>query len=202
MKDYVSDGRRTLLSHTTSLHYFHTHTHIFTHIHSLKGTDWGKLDVLLLDMPPGTGDVQLTLCQDLQLSGAVSVIKPSKLAVRDAQKGIDMFTSMGVPTLAVVEDMVFFECEGGGRHYPFGSHTPDASALCQSLGLKSSSNLVRLPISSPTNNANEAGAPLCLTRPPSASAELDTFGRLAEVVAGELTKMRHGRKGVGRGMRW
>ncbi len=60
-------------------------------------------------MPPGTGDVQLTLCQDLELSGAVTVTTPSKLAATDAIKGIEMFTSLGVPTLAMVENMSYFD---------------------------------------------------------------------------------------------
>lgn len=75
----------------------------------LKGTDWGALDVLILDLPPGTGDVQLQVCQDLSLSGAVAVTTPSKLAVEDTRKGIEMFTSLGVPTLSVVQNMSFFE---------------------------------------------------------------------------------------------
>jgi len=75
----------------------------------LKGTDWGELDVLILDMPPGTGDVQLTICQDLELTGAVSVTTPSKLAATDAAKGIEMFTSLGVRTLAIVENMSYFD---------------------------------------------------------------------------------------------
>ena len=75
----------------------------------MKGTDWGDLDVLLLDLPPGTGDVQLAVLQQLQLSGAIAVTTPSKLATADTRKGIDMFTSLGVPTLAVVENMSFFE---------------------------------------------------------------------------------------------
>ena len=74
----------------------------------LKGTDWGELDVLVLDLPPGTGDVQLAVCQDLSLSGAVAVTTPSKLAIADTRKGIEMFTSLGVPTLAVVENMSYF----------------------------------------------------------------------------------------------
>jgi MinD superfamily P-loop ATPase len=74
----------------------------------LKGTDWGDLDVLVLDLPPGTGDVQLAVCQDLELSGAVAVTTPSKLAATDARKGIEMFTSLGVPTLAAVENMSYF----------------------------------------------------------------------------------------------
>ena len=75
----------------------------------LKGTDWGDLDILLLDLPPGTGDVQLAVLQELQLSGAVAVTTPSKLAAVDTRKGIEMFTSLGVPTLAVVENMSYFE---------------------------------------------------------------------------------------------
>jgi Mrp family chromosome partitioning ATPase len=75
----------------------------------LKGTDWGDLDVLILDMPPGTGDVQLTVCQDLDLSGAVGVTTPSKLAIADARKGIEMFSELGVPTFAMVENMSYFE---------------------------------------------------------------------------------------------
>jgi len=74
----------------------------------LKGTDWGELDVLVLDLPPGTGDVQLAVCQELAMSGAVAVSTPSKLATEDTRKGIEMFQSLGVPTLAVVENMSYF----------------------------------------------------------------------------------------------
>jgi ATP-binding protein involved in chromosome partitioning len=86
-------------------------TRFFNHqcTYSLKGTDWGELDVLVLDMPPGTGDVQLAVLQELQLTGAVAVTTPSKLAAVDTRKGVQMFTSLGVPTLAVVENMSYFE---------------------------------------------------------------------------------------------
>jgi ATP-binding protein involved in chromosome partitioning len=80
-----------------------------THIIRLKGTDWGDLDVLVLDLPPGTGDVQLAVLQQLQLSGAVAVSTPSRLATADTIKGLEMFTSLGVPTMAVVENMAYFE---------------------------------------------------------------------------------------------
>jgi len=154
----------------------------------LKGTDWGDLDVLVLDLPPGTGDVQLTICQDLQLSGAVSVTTPSKLAVTDARKGIEMFTSLGVPTLAAVENMAYFECEGGGKHYPFGKGILDS---LPELGLQRS-RIFQLPISSGTNTANDSGSPLCLSRPKEASLELDVFSDLAGAVSTELLVLEHG----------
>lgn len=64
---------------------------------------------MILDLPPGTGDVQLTICQEVELSGAVGVTTPSKLAIADARKGIEMFSSLGVPTIAMVENMSYFE---------------------------------------------------------------------------------------------
>jgi Mrp family chromosome partitioning ATPase len=75
----------------------------------LKSTDWGDLDVLILDLPPGTGDIQLGVLQDIQMTGAVAVTTPSKLAIVDTQKGMEMFSSLGVPTLAIVENMSYFE---------------------------------------------------------------------------------------------
>jgi len=154
----------------------------------LKGTDWGSLDVLVLDMPPGTGDVQLTICQDLELSGAVSITTPSKLAVTDTKKGIDMFTSMGVPTLAVVENMSFFECEGGGKHYPFGKGLSNGDKF----GLKNT-HIFKMPLSSCTNDANDSGTPLCLSRPSVASVELSLFEQLSKSVANDLLLLQHGR---------
>eukprot|EP00536_Pseudo-nitzschia_multiseries_P015728 jgi/Psemu1/218932/e_gw1.940.5.1 len=74
----------------------------------LKGTEWGDLDVLILDLPPGTGDVQLTVCQEVNLSFAVGVTTPSKLAIADARKGVSMFNTMGIETLAMVENMAYF----------------------------------------------------------------------------------------------
>jgi Mrp family chromosome partitioning ATPase len=148
----------------------------------LKGTEWGDLDVLVLDLPPGTGDVQLAVCQDLRLTGAVAVTTPSKLALSDAKKGIDMFTSLGVPTLAVVENMSYFVCDGGGKHYPFGK-----GALEESV-----KHIFQLPISTLTNNANDAGVPLTLSRPSEASEELAMMENLAATVSRELFLAQHG----------
>jgi Mrp family chromosome partitioning ATPase len=151
----------------------------------LKGTDWGELDVLVLDLPPGTGDVQLAICQDLELSGAVAVTTPSKLAATDARKGISMFTSLGVPTMALVENMSYFVCPGGDRHYPFGKGIDNSDI--------ETPNVFRLPLSTVTNDANDAGSPVCVLRPISATDELGVFGELASSVARELLQLQHGR---------
>eukprot|EP00521_Asterionellopsis_glacialis_P009171 CAMPEP_0195286222 /NCGR_PEP_ID=MMETSP0707-20130614/3757_1 /TAXON_ID=33640 /ORGANISM="Asterionellopsis glacialis, Strain CCMP134" /LENGTH=527 /DNA_ID=CAMNT_0040345829 /DNA_START=39 /DNA_END=1618 /DNA_ORIENTATION=- len=158
----------------------------------LKGTDWGDLDVMILDLPPGTGDVQLEICQNLQLSGAVAVTTPSKMAATDAQKGIEMFTSLGVQTLAAVENMAYFDCEGGGRHYPFGRGIQDLSKLENDHLDFKSSNVFQLPISVRTNEANDSGAPICLARPDDAKEELLVFEQLANAVSKELLLIQNG----------
>lgn len=162
----------------------------------LKGTNWGDLDVLVLDLPPGTGDVQLEVCQSLSLSGAVAVSTPSSLAWADVKKGVQMFGEMGVSTLALVENMAYFVCEGGGRHYPFGKSksfsggSESASSLASHF-LPNSSHFFHLPISSTVNESNDTGTPLCRDRPSSAEDELDTFAKLANAISSDLLRLQH-----------
>jgi Mrp family chromosome partitioning ATPase/uncharacterized membrane protein YfcA len=177
----------------------------------LKGTDWGPLDVLILDLPPGTGDVQLQVCQDLSLSGAVAVTTPSKLSVEDTRKGIEMFTSLGVPTLSVVQNMSYFEVghfelfylyaqdsmkcclsprmfsfpmqsDDGKKHFPLGKGIIGA----ERLGGISPEKVIEMPLSIFTCDSNDSGNPLVLSRPEGASRELDAYHTLAQDVSGEL----------------
>jgi ATP-binding protein involved in chromosome partitioning len=87
----------------------------------LRETEWGEADVMVIDMPPGTGDVQLTLAQQTPLSGAVIVSTPQDLALIDARKGLNMFRKVNVPVIGMVENMSYFVCgKCGERHEIFG----------------------------------------------------------------------------------
>jgi DUF971 family protein len=111
--------------------------------HLLHAVEWGELDVLVLDLPPGTGDIQLTISQSIQIDGAVIVTTPHQLSLTDVRKGIQMFDKVNVPVLGVVENMAWFACdECSKKHYPFG--TAGAKSLEEKFGLEI---LAELPIS-------------------------------------------------------
>ena len=88
----------------------------------LRQTQWTDIDYLIVDMPPGTGDIQLTLSQQVSIGGAVIVTTPQEVALADARKGIEMFAKVSVPILGITENMSYFICDGCGKqHSVFGS---------------------------------------------------------------------------------
>jgi len=89
---------------------------------------WGELDVLVIDLPPGTGDAQLTMIQTVPLSGAVVVTTPQKVAVVDAERAITMFNKLDVPVLGIIENMAWLEMPDGTKMHPFGSGGGQATA--------------------------------------------------------------------------
>ncbi len=127
----------------------------------LSQVQWGRLDVLLVDLPPGTGDVQMTLCQKTQVAGAVIVSTPQDIALIDARKGIDMFRRMDTPILGIVENMAGFVCdECGKRHYPFGHG--GARAEAERLGVPF---LGEIPLDLDIRVAGDGGAPIVALKP-------------------------------------
>jgi ATP-binding protein involved in chromosome partitioning len=122
----------------------------------LGQVNWGELDILIVDLPPGTGDVQLTLCTKSELSGAIVVSTPQDVALIDARKALDMFKTLKTPVLGLIENMSFFTCpDCGGEHHIFGHGGVAAEA--EALGLPL---LGALPIDLETRLAGDAGRPV------------------------------------------
>jgi ATP-binding protein involved in chromosome partitioning len=132
----------------------------------LGQVQWGTLDVLIVDLPPGTGDVQLTLCQRTQLSGAIVVSTPQDVALLDARKAIDMFNTLKTPILGMVENMSSFHCPSCGHEAHIFGHGGVADEA-QRLGLPL---LAQLPIDLETRLAGDAGTPVAAGTGPMADA--------------------------------
>jgi len=127
----------------------------------MADVDWGALDVLLVDMPPGTGDAQLALAQGTRLSGAVIVSTPQDLSLIDARRGIAMFRKVDVPILGIVENMAHFVCpDCGGQHAIFGQGGARAEAA--RLGVPF---LGAVPLTMELRAASDAGQPVTARDP-------------------------------------
>ena len=143
----------------------------------LKDVAWGDLDVLLVDMPPGTGDAQLTLAQQVPLAGAVIVSTPQDLALIDARKGINMFRRVDVPILGIVENMSLFLCPHcGARHDIFGHG--GAAAEAERIGVPL---LGEVPLHADIRSHSDAGSPVVVSEPngPHARIYLDIAAKVA-----------------------
>ena len=124
----------------------------------LGQVEWGALDVLLVDLPPGTGDVQLTLCTKTELAGAIVVSTPQDVALIDARKALDMFATLKTPVLGMIENMSMFVCpDCGSQHQIFGQGGVAAEAAKLGAPL-----LGTLPIDLETRLAGDGGAPIAV----------------------------------------
>jgi ATP-binding protein involved in chromosome partitioning len=146
----------------------------------LKDVEWGALDYLIFDMPPGTGDAQLSLSQTVPLSGAIMVTTPQEVSLLDVRKGLQMFRKMNVPVLGIVENMAGFACphcghntaifgEGGGQKLAREFDVPVLGSI---------------PIDAETRVGGDTGEPIVVARPSSPQAE--AFRRVAAGVRDRL----------------
>lgn len=146
----------------------------------LRQVAWGKLDYLILDLPPGTGDIQLTIVQTVALSGAVIVTTPQEVALIDARKAIAMFAKTNVPVLGIVENMSFFLCPGDGKRYDiFGTGGGSREAARLQVPL-----LGEIPIEPTVRVAGDTGRPAVASHPDSAAAR--AFREVAKKVAAHI----------------
>ncbi len=129
----------------------------------LRDTEWGESDVMVIDMPPGTGDVQLTLAQQTPLAGAVIVSTPQDLALIDARKGLNMFAKVNVPVIGIVENMSYFVCtKCGERHEIFGHG--GAREEASRIGVPF---LGEIPLDKEVRLRSDSGEPVVATQPDS-----------------------------------
>ncbi len=132
----------------------------------LNQVQWGALDVLLVDLPPGTGDVQMTLAQKAEVAGSIIVSTPQDVALLDARKGIDMFNQLNVPILGMIENMSTHVCSScGHEEHVFGHGGVAAEAAKLGVPL-----LAELPLHIDVRMASDGGAPLVTTQPNGAYA--------------------------------
>ncbi|WP_226627334.1 iron-sulfur cluster carrier protein ApbC [Alloyangia pacifica] len=128
---------------------------------------WGALDVLIVDLPPGTGDVQMTLSQKAHVDGAIVVSTPQDVALLDARKGIDMFKQLNVPILGMVENMSTHVCSNCGHEEHVFGHG-GVAAEAEKLGVPL---LAEVPLDLQIRLASDGGAPIVVSQPDSAQAQ-------------------------------
>ena len=133
----------------------------------LRDVNWGTLDVLVVDMPPGTGDAQLTMAQQVPLAGAVIVSTPQDIALLDARKGLNMFRRVDVPVLGIIENMSYFCCPNCGHRSDIFSHG-GARKEAETLGMEF---LGELPLHIDIRETSDQGQPIVVSQPESEHAK-------------------------------
>jgi ATP-binding protein involved in chromosome partitioning len=152
----------------------------------LGDVDWGELDVLVVDLPPGTGDAQLTMAQKVPLSGAVIVSTPQDIALLDARKAINMFRKVDVPILGIVENMSYFCCPSCGHRTEIFAHG-GARACAQKFGVDF---LAEIPLDVRIRETSDGGRPIVVSEPRSPQSE--AYRNLALSVRDRLRAMAGG----------
>ncbi len=148
----------------------------------LKDTRWRDLDYLVVDLPPGTGDIQLTLAQKVPVTGAVIVTTPQDIALIDARKGLKMFEKVGIPILGVVENMSFHVCpKCGHQSHIFG--TGGAEKMCRDYGTEL---LGQLPLDEAIRSQADSGKPSVVSDPDGPVAEI--YRRIARRCAVKIAE--------------
>jgi ATP-binding protein involved in chromosome partitioning len=146
----------------------------------LGDTDWGDLDYLVIDLPPGTGDIQLTLAQRVPVSGAIIVTTPQDIALADARKGLQMFRKVSVPVLGIVENMAMHVCSNcGHEEHIFGAGGGERMAADYGIPLLGS-----LPLDIRIREQADGGRPTVVAEPDGRVAA--AYGRIARRAAGRL----------------
>lgn len=164
-------------------------------IQFMRDVEWGDLDYMVLDLPPGTGDVQLTIAQNVRVSGAVLVSTPQEVALSDVIRGKAMFDRVDIPTLGIVENMSSFECSSCGAVHHIFAHG-GAARLAKDLGIPL---LGEVPLEVSTRESGDTGRPEVLMNPESRASK--AFFGIAKRIATMLAKQAAaaGAKGKGPG---
>jgi len=147
----------------------------------LQNVEWGELDYVIIDLPPGTGDVQMTLTQRAPISGAVVVTTPQEVSLIDAEKGVKMFFQVKVPILGVIENMSFFLCDGcDKKHYIFKNG--GGKIMAEKLNVPYVGDV---PLVSKVVELGDSGTPIVMSDPESPASK--AYQELAGKVAAQLS---------------
>jgi ATP-binding protein involved in chromosome partitioning len=156
----------------------------------LRDVNWGELDVLIVDMPPGTGDAQLTMAQRVPLTGAIIVSTPQDIALLDARRGLNMFRKVDVPVLGLIENMSYFTCPHCGERSDIFSHG-GARAEADKLGMDF---LGEIPLHMDIRKTSDSGKPIVVSDPDSEYAKAyraiadKTWDNIQQTIAQQAAK--------------
>ncbi len=155
----------------------------------LRDVEWGELDVMVIDMPPGTGDTQLTMSQNVPLTGAVIVSTPQDIALLDARKGLNMFRKVDVPVLGLIENMSYYVCpKCGDEAHIFGHGGAKAEAARLSVEF-----LGEVPLDIAIRETSDRGEPIVVSQPGSPHAQ--AYGAIAAKVWDKVQALQGAKKG-------